>query len=155
MNGNLQNLRLTVTTILLGTLATYGSDQVAAQTTDAATARPNFLILIGDDMAVETVPFYDVGKDPAPTPNLSTLAASGLRLDNFWAQPVCSPTRATIMTGRYGFRNGVGVPATNGNPGLRTDAFTFPMALKAAGQLRERRSLSTGRLRQMASRRRE
>jgi len=133
MNRNVQNFSSTLSTILLFAIAIYTNNDAVAQSSDEA-ARPNFLILIGDDMAVETVPFYDVGETPAVTPNLSRLAASGLRLDNFWAQPVCSPTRATIMTGRFGFRNGVGVPATNGNPGLRADAFTFPMALKAAGQ---------------------
>ena len=41
------------------------------------------------------------------TPTLDSLAANGLVFDNAWANPVCSPTRATILTGRYGFRAGV------------------------------------------------
>ncbi len=73
---------------------------------------PNFLIMIGDDMGVETVGCYGVGSSPAKTPQLDELCGTGMRFDNFWTQPVCSPTRATILTGQYGFRNGVGTPAT-------------------------------------------
>ena len=73
---------------------------------------PNFLVLIGDDMAVETLSCYGVGNKTAKTPRLNELCDQGVRFDNFWSQPVCSPTRATILTGQYGFRNGVGTPAT-------------------------------------------
>ncbi|MGI9272995.1 MAG: sulfatase-like hydrolase/transferase [Woeseiaceae bacterium] len=74
---------------------------------------PNFIIMIGDDMAVETVGCYGVGSTPAKTPTIDQLCDDGMRFDNFWSQPVCSPTRATILTGQYGFRNGVGTPATH------------------------------------------
>ena len=77
---------------------------------------PNFIILIGDDMAVETVGCYGVGSAPAKTPRIDQLCDEGMRFDNFWAQAVCSPTRASILTGQYGFRNGVGTPAA-GAPG--------------------------------------
>ena len=77
---------------------------------------PNFIILIGDDMAVETVGCYGVGSAPAKTPRIDQLCDEGMRFDNFWSQAVCSPTRATILTGQFGFRNGVGTPAT-GAPG--------------------------------------
>ncbi len=72
---------------------------------------PNFIILIGDDMAVETVGCYGVGSAPAKTPRIDQLCDEGMRFDNFWSQAVCSPTRASILTGQYGFRNGVGTPA--------------------------------------------
>jgi arylsulfatase A-like enzyme len=72
---------------------------------------PNFLLLIGDDMAVETLNCYGVGADTAHTPNIDRLCEQGVRFDRFWAQPVCSPTRATMLTGQFGFRNGVGTPA--------------------------------------------
>ncbi|MEM9208391.1 MAG: sulfatase-like hydrolase/transferase [Pseudomonadota bacterium] len=82
----------------------------------AASSRPpNFVILIGDDMGVETLPCYGVGSQTATTPTLDSLCAAGMRFDNFWAQPVCSPTRATILTGQYGFRNGVTVPTSPPN----------------------------------------
>ena len=69
-------------------------------------------------MAVETLECYGVGNATAVTPNLDSLCASGMRFDNFWVQPVCSPTRATILSGRYGFRTGVGTPARSGIPAL-------------------------------------
>ncbi|MBX2848454.1 MAG: sulfatase-like hydrolase/transferase [Acidiferrobacterales bacterium] len=73
---------------------------------------PNYILLIGDDMAIETLSCYQVGDNPARTPNLDNLCHSGVRFDNFWSQPVCSPTRATLLTGQYGFANQVGAPAT-------------------------------------------
>jgi len=83
----------------------------AAQTIGAAGSQPpNILLIIGDDMGVETLASYGVGAETAATPTLDALAASGLRFNSFWSQPVCSPTRATLLTGRYGFRTGVGRP---------------------------------------------
>ncbi len=72
--------------------------------------RPNILLLIGDDMGNETLSCYGWSENPAKTPTLDDLCASGVRFDNFWSQPICSPTRATMLTGRYGFRTGVGRP---------------------------------------------
>ena len=74
---------------------------------------PNILVVIGDDMGIETLSSFGLGVDTAKTATLDELAAHGVRFNNFWAQPVCSPTRATILTGRYGFRTGVGGPIGN------------------------------------------
>ena len=74
---------------------------------------PNILLIIGDDMGVETLASYGLGENPPMTANLDDLAQDGVRFTNFWSQPVCSPTRATVVTGRYGFRTGVGRPVTN------------------------------------------
>ena len=98
----------TTVTLLLAGLANAG---------DETSNPPNFLLLIGDDMGVETVGCYDVGSAPAKTPQIDQLCDNGMRFDNFWSQAVCSPTRATILTGQYGFRNGVGTPV-NGTGGL-------------------------------------
>ena len=81
-----------------------------------AHSAPNILLIIGDDMGVETVASYGVGENPPMTTHLDDLASNGVRFTNFWAQPVCSPTRATIITGRYGFRTGIGRPVTNRGP---------------------------------------
>ena len=81
-----------------------------------AQSAPNILLIIGDDMGVETVASYGVGENPPMTVHLDDLASNGVRFTNFWAQPVCSPTRATIITGRYGFRTGIGRPVTNRGP---------------------------------------
>lgn len=71
--------------------------------------RPNILLLIGDDIGVEALSSYGIGSTPADTPNLDELATYGTVFGNVWSQPSCSPTRATIMTGRYGFRTGLGI----------------------------------------------
>ena len=81
-----------------------------------AHSAPNILLIIGDDMGVETVASYGLGESPPMTSNLDDLAREGVRFTNFWAQPVCSPTRATIITGRYGFRTGIGRAITNRGP---------------------------------------
>lgn len=70
----------------------------------------NILVIIGDDMGIETLGSFGVGADTPTTATLDALAEGGVSFNNMWAQPVCSPTRATILTGRYGFRTGVGAP---------------------------------------------
>jgi arylsulfatase A-like enzyme len=75
-----------------------------------ADSAPNFIVLIGDDMGVETLSAYGIGDTPAVTPNLDQLAERGVLFEHFWAQPICSPTRATLVTGRYGFRTNVLLP---------------------------------------------
>ena len=82
----------------------------AFMTVPAAQERPNILVIIGDDMGIETIGSFGVGADTPTTATLDALAERGVRFNNMWAQPVCTPTRATIMTGRYGFRTGVGGP---------------------------------------------
>lgn len=79
-----------------------------------ASAAPNILLIIGDDMGVEALASYGLSEDAPATPALDRLARDGVRFTNFWAQPVCSPTRATVITGRYGFRTGIGRPVGGG-----------------------------------------
>lgn len=70
-----------------------------AHTADA-TARPNFVFILIDDMGFADLGCF--GSDFHETPNLDTLAAGGMRFTNAYAAaPVCSPTRASIMTGKY------------------------------------------------------
>ncbi len=53
---------------------------------------PNILVILGDDMGVETLSAYDIGTPTAVTPNLDQLAARGMRFERFWSQAACSPT---------------------------------------------------------------
>ncbi|MEX1049839.1 MAG: sulfatase-like hydrolase/transferase [Akkermansiaceae bacterium] len=73
-----------------------------------ATAGNNVLLIIADDYGVDAHSLYNPGGTTAPTPNINTLAAAGIRFTSAYACPVCSPTRAAILTGRLGFRTGVG-----------------------------------------------
>ena len=84
------------------------SDAVIAESqTDA---RPNILVIIGDDMGSETLSCTGIGDSPATTPNLDQLCDEGVKFTNFWSQPACTPTRTAMMTGRYAIRTGVGRP---------------------------------------------
>ena len=81
---------------------------------NGANAAPNILLIIGDDMGVESLASYGLSEQAPATATLDGLAREGVRFTNFWAQPVCSPTRATVITGRYGFRTGIGRPVGSG-----------------------------------------
>ena len=69
---------------------------------------PNILLVIADDMGLDASPCYPEGSEKPAMPNLERLCQEGVVFDNFYATPMCSSTRATIITGRYGFRTGVG-----------------------------------------------
>ena len=66
---------------------------------------PNILLLVADDLGWSDVGFNG-GKD-IPTPHLDRLASQGVRLTDFRACPMCSPTRAGLLTGRYPHRFGM------------------------------------------------
>jgi len=69
--------------------------------------RPNVLIILTDDQGYHDVSYY--GTTDLKTPNIDALQSDGMRFDNFYANcPVCSPTRASLLTGRY--PDHVGVP---------------------------------------------
>ncbi|MDD7885717.1 sulfatase-like hydrolase/transferase [Flavivirga sp. 57AJ16] len=68
---------------------------------------PNILLIIADDMGLDASPGYDIGIVKPHMPNLQSLMTSGIKFTNLWANPTCSPTRATILTGKYGFKTGV------------------------------------------------
>lgn len=74
----------------------------------AAHASPNILLIIADDMGIDASRCYSLGNQQAPMPNIEAMCARGMVFENAYAAPLCSPTRATIMTGQYGFRTGVG-----------------------------------------------
>lgn len=88
-------------------------------------ARPNILIVVTDDQG-----FHDISAHgcEAPTPNMDRLGREGIRLERFYATPVCSVTRSTLMTGRNPIRTNV----TN-DRGLELREQTLPLAFKSAG----------------------
>lgn len=102
-----------------------------ALTPMAATAQENVLLIIADDMGIDASFCYDLGDQQAPMPNLEAMCAKGIVFENAYAAPTCSPTRATIMSGQYGFRTGVGAPiAPDGSDELSVDTYTLFDALK-------------------------
>src|SRR5688500_10406489 len=105
----------------------------AAPTTAPAPARPNVVVIVADDMGFADAGFN--GCTDIKTPNLDRLAASGVRLEQWYVQPVCSPTRAALMTGRYPMRHGlqVGVVRPWAQYGLPLEERTLAQALQQAG----------------------
>ena len=116
--------------VLVVTLVTVGT----AGTSRAADApRPNVLFIVADDMGYADVGFN--GGTEIKTPHLDSIAKAGARLEEFYVQPVCSPTRAALMTGRYPMRYGLqtGVVRPWAQYGLPLDERMLPAALKEAG----------------------
>lgn len=88
-------------------------------------APPNILLILADDVGVDQVGCYAVNYpglalDPC-TPNLDQLAAGGLRFTNAWSNPVCSPTRAQIMTGKHARYTGIGNVTLPSDPAFPLD----------------------------------
>lgn len=101
------------------------------------TDRPNIIILLADDLGYGDLGVQG-GRDVA-TPNIDRLAAQGVRFTDYYANhPVCAPSRAALLTGRYqqrfGFENNPGAAQRNDTSfGLPKDAPTLPERLKARG----------------------
>ncbi len=98
----------------------------------AAAPRPNIVFFLIDDLGYTDVSYHG---SEIKTPNIDRLAAAGAKLEAFYVQPVCSPTRAALMTGRYPMRHGlqVGVVRPWANYGLPLDERTLAQGLQAAG----------------------
>jgi arylsulfatase A-like enzyme len=99
----------------------------------AADRKPNIVHIVADDLGWKDVGFN--GCSDIKTPNLDALAAKGAKLTQFYAQPMCTPTRAALMTGRYPFRYGLQtavIPSVS-SYGLDTTEWLMPQCLKEAG----------------------
>ncbi|MGL4236369.1 sulfatase-like hydrolase/transferase [Tabrizicola sp.] len=100
----------------------------------AAQETPNILLIIADDFGLDASSCYDVRGNQATMPNIDALCAAGMVFENAYAAPTCSPTRATIMTGRYGFRTGVGTAIPrDGGVGLSADEVSLFDVLNETG----------------------
>ncbi|MEL7305804.1 MAG: sulfatase-like hydrolase/transferase [Myxococcota bacterium] len=109
----------------------------------------NRISSIEDDYGVDSSSLYAIpsvddafstqpNQEAPPTPNLEALARAGIVFDNAWSNPSCSPTRATMLTGRYGFRTGVQAVVSSFTPAenqLSVSEFTLPEALDSRPDL--------------------
>ncbi|MEO5802666.1 MAG: arylsulfatase [Verrucomicrobiota bacterium] len=97
-----------------------------------AAEKPDIVFILADDLGS-----YDVSwrGSEIKTPNLDKLANAGAKLENFYVQPLCSPTRASLMTGRYPMRYGfqVGVVKPWAKYGLPREERMLPQALREVG----------------------
>ncbi len=94
--------------------------------------RPNIIFIMADDLGNADLGYR--GSD-IKTPNIDKLAREGVRMESFHGMPVCTPSRAALMTGRHPMRYGLQtlVIFPNHTYGLPTDERTLPQALKEAG----------------------
>ena len=107
------------------------SSSVAARAGSASDRKsPNVVLIMTDDQGWGDIRSH--GNDEIDTPVMDKLAADGARFDRFFVSPVCAPTRASLLTGRYHLRTGThGV--TRGYETMRSDEVTITEALKQAG----------------------
>lgn len=98
----------------------------------ASGSKPNIVFVLADDLGWKDVGYHG---GSIKTPNIDKLASEGARLEQFYVQPVCSPTRSSLMTGRYPIRYGlqVGVVRPWAQYGLPLKERTLAQALKQAG----------------------
>jgi arylsulfatase B len=124
-----QNLPLYLLSVLISAVVMV----TAPNSVCAVDNKPNILYIVADDLGWKDVGFN--GATDIKTPNLDKLAQTGARLEQFYAQPMCTPTRAAVLTGRYPNRYGlqtIVIPSVS-SYGLATDEWLLPQALKEAG----------------------
>lgn len=130
MNHSIRFRGLQCAMFLCASLLLFAVVEARAQ----AAPRPNIVIILSDDQGYGDVGCY--GAQDVKTPHLDRLAQSGVRFTSFYANaPMCSPTRASLLTGRYPYRCGVPF-VVNSAPnviGLKGDEVTLAEVLKETG----------------------
>jgi len=122
--------------ILSGLFLGFAVSSLSAVDTSSQTEKPNILLILTDDQGYHDVGYY--GTEDLQTPHIDQLSGEGVRFDHFYSNSsVCSPTRASILTGRFSAL--AGVPGViRHNPAdswgyLDPDAVLLPERLKSAG----------------------
>lgn len=95
-----------------------------------APARPNVILIISDDQGYGDLSLH--GNPYLRTPHIDSIGSDGVRFDQFHVNPVCSPTRSSLLTGRYYYRTGV-VDTYLGRSMMHPDEVTLPEVLRGAG----------------------
>lgn len=113
--------------IAIVALLAFGASSSGKEDTDSS-GHPNIVFIIADDLGWADVDFHGGN---VPTPNLDRLRREGVELRQHYVAPVCSPTRAGFLTGRYWSRFGITTPTNT--LGLPFDTVTVARALSEAG----------------------
>ncbi len=119
--------------ILLLTVSLISIDRLlpSGQLMANETKRPNFIVILADDQGFEDIGCY--GSKKIRTPNLDRLASEGIRFTDFYAQTICGPSRAALMTGCYPPRVAERGNRKNMHPHLHSKEITIAEVLKTAG----------------------
>ena len=113
------------------------STTASSASSEISSAKPNFVLIVADDLGYGDIGCY--GNDRNRTPNLDAMAAEGMKFIDFHANgPMCSPTRAALLTGQYQNRFGRAFESAlsakaHANIGLPLRSVTIPEALKKVG----------------------
>lgn len=111
--------------------AWLGAQLAGCVATGVGTADPhNVLIVVADDFGVDKWSRYGAFPDQPELPTLDALAVRGTTYTRAWAHPVCSPSRAAILTGRHARRHGIGDALNTGSVELSLDAALLPEVLR-------------------------
>jgi len=121
------------TSFIIALLALFSS--IIAPPVQAQTKKPNIILIMVDDMGYSDLGAYG---SEIQTPNIDKLAYEGLRLREFYNNSICAPTRASLITGQYPHKAGVGyfdvnlgIPPYQGY--LNKESLTFGEVLRQAG----------------------
>ncbi len=126
------NRRAFLKTVGSGALALFGATAVGRTALAQAPSgkQPNILLVISDDQGFGDL--HSHGNDLIETPVQDSIAEQGARFDRFYVCPVCAPTRAGLLTGRYHPRMGVS-GTSRGWERMRTEEITLAEILKEGG----------------------
>src|SRR6266704_3560788 len=126
----MKSARVALSFVLAVLASCFGGVALAAA--EQGAPHPHIVYILADDLGWKDVGFHD---SDIRTPNIDKLAQGGARLEQFYAQPMCTPSRAALMTGRYPHRYGLQtlVIPSAGTYGLPTDEWLLPQTLMEAG----------------------
>ena len=105
--------------------------EIKQEKSDGSKRNPNFIVILTDDQGYQDVGIY--GSPDIKTPRLDRMAEEGIRFTNFYAQTVCGPSRASLMTGCYPMRIGTKHNTVEQHPRLHTGEITIAEVLKNVG----------------------
>ena len=118
---------------IAGAILIPGPGERTARGPAPGAAPPNFLVVLLDDVGVDKVGAYGEHPDAGPTPVFDLVATHGVLYRNAWAMPVCSPTRASTLTGRSPARHGIGIGVGNNGLTISADEVMLPRILGRLG----------------------
>lgn len=135
MKRNVDSGKYVIPALLTGGIA-FSATLLSCNSQEKNEKPLNFLVIMADDVSADMYGCY--GNKAASTPNIDNLARNGILFNTCWAAPICSPSRAMMLTGCYAdktgwYHNALRVPDEHGSDDFQKHFSTFPAILKSAG----------------------